>query len=104
MIITTTPTIEGHHIKEYLGIVSAADTYVVGGVIGEGFLNQNKQYNPTIERINMQLDIEATKLHADAVVGLQVSVTSVAGDIVVTVTGTAVKIEKAGWDDELPDL
>lgn len=106
MIITTTQSIENYHIVEYLGIVSGADTYVVGGIIGEGFAKQGKYYETALRNAHLQMESKAGQYGADAIVGVQVSVTSMAtaGSIVVTSTGTAVKIEKAGWDEEIPEL
>ena len=106
MIITTTPNIENYQITEYLGIVTGADTYTVGGLIGEGFLKQNMYYENAISTAKNQMETKAISFSADAIVGVQVSVTSMAtaGSIIVTATGTAVKIEKAGWEDELPEL
>ena len=106
MILTTTPTIENYHITSYLDIVSGADTYTVGGIIGEGFAKQGFYYELALNKAKSQMESNASKDGADAVVGIQVAVTSMAtaGQIIVTATGTAVKIEKAGWDEEIPEL
>lgn len=106
MILTTTPTIDNYHISQYLDIVSGADTYTVGGIIGEGFLRQGSYYEMALDKAKSQMESKASLYGADAIVGIQVAVTSMAtvGEIVVTATGTAVKIEKAGWDEEIPEL
>ena len=106
MILTTTPTIDNYHISQYLDIVSGADTYTVGGIIGEGFAKQGSYYETALGMAKSQMEIKASSYGADAIVGIQVAVTSMAtaGQIIVTATGTAVKIEKAGWDEEIPEL
>ena len=106
MIITTTPTLDKYRITQYLGIVTGADTYIVGGLIGEGFLKQNSLFRQSVAKARMQLESEAREMGADAVVGVLISNTSMAstGNVIVTATGTAVKIEQAGWDDELPEI
>ena len=106
MILTTTPTIENYHITSYLGIVSGADTYTVGGLIGEGLMKQGFYYEMSLNKAKSLMESKASEYGADAIVGIQVAVTSMSsvGQIVVTATGTAVKIEKAGWDEEIPEL
>ena len=104
MIITTTPNIEKYQISRYLGVVTGADTYTVGGLLGEGLAMQNVYFNQAVSKALSRLENTAISIGADAVVGLTVSNTSAGGEIIVTLTGTAVKIEQAGWDDELPDI
>lgn len=104
MIITTTPNIEKYHITRYLGVVTGADTYTVGGLLGEGFAKQNLYFNQAVSKVLSQMENAAIRIGADAVVGIIVSNTSEGGQIIVTATGTAVKIEQAGWDDELPEI
>ena len=106
MIITTTPTLDKFQITQYLGIVTGADTYIVGGLIGEGFLKQNSLFRQAVSTARKQLESAASEMGADAVVGVLISSTSMAstGNIIVTATGTAVKIEQTGWNDELPEI
>lgn len=106
MILTTTPTIDNYHITSYLGVVSGADAYTVGGIIGDGLMKQGFYYDLSLNKAKSLMESNASKYGADAVVGIQVAVTSMStvGQIIVTATGTAVKIEKAGWDEEIPEL
>lgn len=106
MIITTTPTVEGHQISEYKGlvfgeVVSGANfirdflagiTDVLGGRSGayESKLNSARQ------EALAELEKEAKKLGANAVVGVSMEYQSMGGDkgmFIVVATGTAVKID-----------
>ena len=101
MIITTTPTIEGKEIKQYLGIVTgeaimganivkdifASITDIVGG--------RSAAYERELTRarnIAMQeMQWKATELGANAVVGVDLDYETVReGMLMVTVSGTAV--------------
>lgn len=106
MIISTTESIDRYQITEYLAIVTGADTYTVGGLIGEGFMRQGSLFKQAVAKIRQEMERVAVSLGADAIVGFNISSTSMAtsGSIVVTGIGTAVKLKQNGWDDELPDL
>ena len=75
MILSTTPTLEGHTIREYLGIVTAET------IIGANALRE--------------LSERAQRMGANAVVGIHLEYDTVgnAGSMLMVVaTGTAVKI------------
>jgi uncharacterized protein YbjQ (UPF0145 family) len=104
MITTTTPTLEGHQIREYLGIVTgevivganifkdlfAGIRDIVGGRAGA--------YESTLRNARQQafaeLESEASRLGADAVVGIDIDyeVVGQGGSmLMVSVSGTAVR-------------
>ncbi|WGE34454.1 YbjQ family protein [Actinobacillus genomosp. 1] len=105
MIITTTPIIEGHQITEYKGLVFgevvsganfirdffASITDVIGGRSGayESKLNSARQ------EALAELEKEAKRVGANAVVGVSMEYQSMGGDkgmFIVVATGTAVVI------------
>jgi len=103
MIVTTTPTIEGKHIKEYKGIVAgeaimganvvrdlfASITDIVGGRAGayEEKLIQAREISIH------EMTVHAQELGANAVVGVDIDYEVVRdGMLMVTAAGTAVVI------------
>lgn len=105
MILTTTPTVEGHRVESYLGVVAseviaganvardflAGITDLVGGrsAAFEGRLTQARDEAMT------ELQQNAAKLGADAVVGLHVDYEVVGQSmLMVTMYGTAVRLAK----------
>ena len=103
MIITTTPTIEGKPIKEYLGIVTgeailgadlvkdlfAAITDIVGGRAGA----YEKELSRARQIALQEMQEKAQNLGANAVVGVDLDFEMVRqGMLMVSVSGTAVKI------------
>ena len=106
MIITTTDSIEGHKIGEYLDIVCGSDSYNVAGVFGEGYTKTGKTYyRSTLERAISYMKQSAEEKNADAVVGIKiVNVQGNLNQMIVTVQGTAVKLEDNTIKNELPDL
>lgn len=93
MIITTTPTVEGYNITHYLGTVSGAATYLIGGIFGEGMIG-SRQSSQFSAAWNDALEVmKKAAGNADAIVGIQHTLCGVAnGYMVVSVTGTAVKL------------
>ena len=104
MTITTTETIEGRKIKEYLGIVSGEA--MMGANIVKDFTagirniigGRSGQYEETIRegRREAEKDLEkiAEEKGADAVVGASYDYEEMAeGMLWINVTGTAVKLE-----------
>jgi uncharacterized protein YbjQ (UPF0145 family) len=105
MIVTTTPSVEGHRITAYRGIVVgeaimgsnvvrdlfASITDIVGGRSGayEGKLQDARETALT------ELEARASALGANAVVGVDLDY-EVVGDsmLMVSASGTAVSIEK----------
>lgn len=105
MIITTTPTIEGHPIQEYLGLVTgevivganifrdlfASVRDIVGGRSGayEGALREAR------EEAYREIVAEAQARGASAVVGVDIDYEVVGNSgsmLMVSVTGTAVRL------------
>ena len=103
MIITTTPTVQGKEIKEYLGIVTgeaimganlikdifASITDIVGG--------RSAAYEKELTRARdiavKEMEENAAALGANAIVGVDLDYETVRqGMLMVTVSGTAVKI------------
>lgn len=105
MIISTTPTLEGRPIREYLGLVTgevivganifkdlfAGIRDIVGGRAGayEGALRDARR------EAYDELSYEAERLGADAVVGVDLDYEVVGANgsmLMVSITGTAVKL------------
>jgi uncharacterized protein YbjQ (UPF0145 family) len=105
MIITTTPSVEGRPVREYLGVVTgevivganifrdllASVRDIVGGRAGayEGVLRdaRNEAFR--------ELEAEAADREADAVIGVDIDYEVVGGNgsmLMVSVSGTAVKL------------
>lgn len=99
MILTTTNSIDGFTIAEYRGIVSGTAVNVQKMKMT---FNMQKYYAGVSESISKvkeqaleQLKVNAEKLNANAVVGIQVDIELTATNYVaISVTGTAVSIIK----------
>ncbi|TXE12953.1 YbjQ family protein [Seonamhaeicola algicola] len=98
MILTTTQTIEGYKIENYLGIVTGVSVKMPKVSLS---FNMKKYYQSFETRLNdikeeafQNLKENAQKLQANAVVGinLDIETSDSTGVILVSVTGTAVKI------------
>ena len=103
MLITTTPGIEGHPVTEYLGIVTAQGVLGVNALkdVSAGVRNifggRAKSYeNELASGVSdalAEMEKQAAKLGADAVVGVDVDYESVGSNMVmVSASGTAVKL------------
>jgi uncharacterized protein YbjQ (UPF0145 family) len=106
MILTTTPTVEGHRIKEYLGVVAgeailgtnffrdffARVRDVVGGRSGA----YEKELARAREIAFQEIQEEALKVGANAIVGIDLDY-EVMGEngsmLMVSISGTAVRVE-----------
>ncbi|MBR0599027.1 heavy metal-binding domain-containing protein [Sinanaerobacter chloroacetimidivorans] len=106
MIITTTNSVEGKEIIEYLGIISdrivvgaglfseffASFTDLVGGRSGKFEARMNELYN----HLMSSLEAQARKIKADAVIGLKVDMDEISGKnsqmFMISGVGTAVKL------------
>jgi len=104
MIVTTTNSVEGKEIRDYIGVVSgeaimganvfrdvfASITDIIGGRSGayEGKLKQARQ-------ISLQeMEAEAQMSNADAVVGVDLDYEVIRdGMLMVTASGTAVRLK-----------
>ncbi|AGA79856.1 YbjQ family protein [Echinicola vietnamensis] len=104
MITTTTPSVEGHEIKTYFGIVSgetiiganvfrdffASITDIVGGRSGtyEKVLKEAKSTSL------MEMEMQAKAMGGNAVVGVDLDYETIRdGMLMVTASGTAVLVE-----------
>jgi len=106
MITTTTPSIEGHKIMAYYGIVSG-DTIIGANIFRDFFANirdvvggRSKSYEKVLreakETALKEMNEKATALGANAVVGVDLDYETVGGSgsmLMVVATGTAVKVE-----------
>jgi uncharacterized protein YbjQ (UPF0145 family) len=103
MIITTTPTIEGHPIEEYLGIVTGEA--ILGAHIGRDILasltdivgGRSREYEEEVRHARalalQEMAAEATQAGANAVVGVDIDYEIVReGMMMVSASGTAVKV------------
>ncbi len=104
MIVTTTPTIEGRPIRDYLGLVTgeailganimkdlfAGFRDIVGGRSGA----YEQELQKAREIAVREMEELATELGADAIVGVDLDYETVSGGnmLMVTVSGTAVRI------------
>lgn len=98
MILTTTNSIEGKNIKNYLGIVTGVDVSMPKTTLT---FNMEKYYTLYENKINdvkeeafKKLKDHASKLRANAVVGIRIDVETIptSGIIIVSITGTAVTV------------
>lgn len=105
MIITTTPTIEGHPIREYRGIVTAQSIIGANAVkdffaqITDFFGGRSHSYERVFaegkEHVLRELEQEAYKVGANAVVGVKIDFETVGQSnsmLMVGASGTAVTI------------
>jgi uncharacterized protein YbjQ (UPF0145 family) len=96
MILTTTDSIEGHKIENYLGIITGVSTNIKTSFsfkteknksLYQNFINEAK------EEAFQDLKTNATNLNANAVVGITIDIeTSPNSYFFVSITGTAVKV------------
>lgn len=98
MILTTTNTIEGHKIHDYLGIVtgvSAQQQTVTFSFSTSKYLDSlNNNINDIKEEAFQKLKENASKLNANAIVGIKIDyeVLATVSVNIISVTGTAVKV------------
>lgn len=107
MIVTTSQSIEGHQVKEYLGIVSGE--IIIGANVIRDFFASIRDFfggrSGSYERVFLkaretslnQLQDTAKKLGADAVIATDFYYETVGKNgsmLMVAVTGTAVKISQ----------
>jgi uncharacterized protein YbjQ (UPF0145 family) len=103
MLITTSPGIEGRPVTEYLGIVTAQGVLGVNAFkdVSAGMRNifggRAKSYENElaagVSDALAEMEKQAARLGADAVVGVDVDYESVGSNmLMVSVSGTAVKL------------
>jgi len=105
MIVTTTPSIENNEIKEYLGIVTG-ETIIGANIIKDFFAGirdivggRSASYEKVLKEAKdislLEMEQRARALGANAIVGVDLdyeTVGSHGGMLMVTASGTAVKI------------
>lgn len=105
MLITTTPTIEGRPIQQYLGIVTA-EAIIGANIVKDLFAGirdivggRSGTYERVIEEARMnamqELEAKAVQMGANAVVGVDLDFETVGQGgsmLMVVATGTAVRI------------
>lgn len=105
MLLTTTPTIEGRPVREYLGVVSS-ESIIGANIVKDIFAGlrdivggRSATYEKVIEeaRRNTLREIEEKAMHmgANAVVGIDLDFETVGANgsmLMVIATGTAVRI------------
>ena len=103
MLITTTPGIEGRPVTEYLGVVTAQGVLGVNAFkdVSAGMRNifggRAKSYENElaggVSDVLAEIEEQAAKLGADAVVGVDIDYESVGNNmLMVSVSGTAVRL------------
>lgn len=103
MLTTTTPQVDGRPIRQYLGVVSAET--IIGANFLKDFLanltdffgGRSNTYEKVLRQgkdtVMQELQMEATKLGANAIVGIDIDYNTVGGNgsmLMVVGTGTAV--------------
>ena len=105
MLLTTTPSIEGQPIQEYIGIVTS-ETIIGANIVKDLFAGirdivggRSGTYERVIEEARMsalqELEAKALRMGANAVVGIDLDFETVGGGgsmLMVVATGTAVKV------------
>lgn len=105
MLLTTTPTVEGHPVQQYLGVVSS-ETIIGANVIRDFmasirdfFGGRSGAYEQVLKEAKetalQELATRAQQMGANAVVGIDLDYETVGGNgsmLMVTASGTAVAI------------
>ncbi|WP_339622577.1 heavy metal-binding domain-containing protein [uncultured Winogradskyella sp.] len=97
MILTTTNSIEGHKIVDYLGIVTGValnkEVISMGFSMSKYYAKMQKSIETVKEEAFQTLKENAVHLKANAVVGIKVEIELTTSNYaMVSVTGTAVKV------------
>lgn len=94
IIITTTPSIEGHQIKRYLGLVSFRAWTATNIILSGDQKNKNvEKYRDFIRSAQEGLRAEAAALGANAVIGVQLLPPDGKLASTMLISGTAVIVE-----------
>jgi uncharacterized protein YbjQ (UPF0145 family) len=98
MILTTTNTIEGYPVVDYLGVVTGVAVYDEVMTMGFSMSKYVKKIQNSIDKTKeeafQRLSENAIKLKANAVVGIKVDIELTTSNYaMVSVTGTAVKVQ-----------
>lgn len=92
--ISTMDIIPNKEIAEYKGLVHGAECYLFGGIIGEGISKLDKYFGNAYKKACSSMYYKALEKGADAVVGVKTETSVVAQQLIVIVTGTAVKLKE----------
>lgn len=105
MILTTTPTVEGRPIRQYLGIVTGEailgtnvirDFFAgIRDIVGGRSASYEKELRKGRDIALEELEVEARRLGADAVVAIDLDYETVGQGgsmLMVAISGTAVKL------------
>jgi uncharacterized protein YbjQ (UPF0145 family) len=106
MILTTTPSLEGHQITDYLGIVTG-ETIIGANVFRDIFASirdivggRSSSYEEVLRKAKdtalHEMQAHAEAMGANAVVGIELDYETVGGSgsmLMVTASGTAVRYE-----------
>lgn len=106
MILTTTPSIEGHRIKEYKGLVSGEVIFGmhflkdIGASLHDFFGGRTSSYEQDMlearETAQREMEERARQMGANAIIGVSFGYETMGqsnGMIMVSISGTAVVIE-----------
>lgn len=106
MIVTTTPTIEGHTIKEYKGLVSGEVIFGmnflkdIGASLRDFFGGRTQSYENAMlegrETAEKEMQQRAREMGANAIVGVSFGYEAMGqsnGMIMISISGTAVVID-----------
>ena len=105
MILTTTPTIEGQPVRQYLGVVTS-EAIIGANIVKDIFAGirdivggRSATYEKVIEEARMnalqELEAKAQAMGASAVVGIDLAFETIGANgsmLMVVATGTAVKL------------
>jgi uncharacterized protein YbjQ (UPF0145 family) len=105
MILSTTSTLEGHQVENYLGIVSGET--IIGANIFKDFFDsitdivggRSSAYEQVLREAKAtamsEMEMQARQLGANAIIGIDLDYETIReGMLMVTVSGTAVKVYK----------
>ena len=97
MILTTTNSIEGHQIVDYLGVVTGVAMNEDMLAMGFSMSKYVKKIQDSVDRVKekafQRLKENAVKLNANAVVGIKIDIEfTTSSYAIVSITGTAVKV------------
>lgn len=97
MILTTTNSIEGYKIIDYLGIVTGVAMNEEALTMGFSMSKYSQKIQQSVDKVKetafQRLQEHATQLKANAVVGIKIEIELTTSNYpMVSVTGTAVKV------------
>ena len=105
MIISTTPSLEGFQIEQYLGVVTG-ETIIGANIFKDFFASitdivggRSSAYEQVLREAKgtamVEMEMQARAFGANAVVGIDLDYETIReGMLMVTVSGTAVKVSK----------